>query len=313
MKAFAFRTFVLLLFFAVPVLAEPTIKLRMDVSPREITIGDQIQCNVTVIFSSSIKAVPLAIPATGPFELLAYAPPEVKVLPDGNQEMSHQFYLTTFTTGVVSLPPFLLNFVTDRGEPAQAQTQALDITVVSLLEKHGDEGQLRPLKGPYNFRSYFWLWFLLCVVIAGLAVYFGLLHIRNKKHGGAIFSGPPQPPEETAWEALHELEDSDLLESGQIKEYYSQLSTILRTYLENRYEISGLDRTTSELLSEVRRLDLPMDTTSVFRTFIENSDLVKFARLKPSETEIEDDLNRVKQFVTLTTPQKTPEPEKIPV
>jgi hypothetical protein len=68
--------------------ADPTVKLRMDVSPREITIGDPIHCNVTVIFSSSLKSAPLLVPATGEFELLAMMPAETKTLPSGENQIT---------------------------------------------------------------------------------------------------------------------------------------------------------------------------------------------------------------------------------
>jgi hypothetical protein len=49
------------------------------------------------------------------------------------------------------------------------------------------------------------------------------------------------------------------------------------------------------------------------RTFIENGDLVKFAKFTPDAASVDEDLNRVKQFIVSTTPQQTAESEKIPV
>ncbi len=293
--------------------ADPTVKLRMDVSPREITIGDPVRCNVTVIFSTSLQSLPLLAPATGEFELLAMVPPEIKTLPSGETQMTYPVIMTTFSTGTLSLPSFVLNFITPDGQRVEAKTQPLDIHVASLLEKHGDEGNLRPLKGTFNFRSYFWLWLTMGLLALATLLYFGLRHIKNKRRNTLETAGPPKPAEESAWEALQKLEDSDLRGSGQLKEFYVQLSDILRTYLERRFHISSMERTTSELLIEIRRLELPLDTTLILRVFIENSDLVKFAKFMPSDTAVEEDLNRVKQFITVTTPQKTQEPEKIPV
>jgi len=304
----------MLLMLATPLLAEPTVKLRMDASPKEITIGDPIHCNITVIFSSALKPSPLLPATTGDVEVLAYPAPEVKTLPDGNVEMTHKLVLTTFSTGTLTLPAFAINFTTVEGQRVETKTQPLDIDVISLLQKHGDEGNLRPLKGPYNYRSYFWLWVLLGLALLGVAAYFLMKYLQTKKKMTLENGGRPlRPPEEIAWDALHELEDSDLRQNGLIKEYYSRLSNILRTYLEQRYRISSLERTTSELMGDLRTLNLSLETTSVARQFLESGDLVKFAKLTPSDDEIDADINRVKQFITVTTPQKTQEPEKIPV
>jgi hypothetical protein len=182
-----------------------------------------------------------------------------------------------------------------------------------VLEKAGDEGNLRPLKGLFNFRSYFWVWFALISAAILFGLYFLIQYLKTNRRGPAVKLGPPKPPEEIAWKELLDLESSGLLAEGNVKEYYSRLSAILRNYLENRYQISCMDKTTSELLVEFRKLELSLDMTTLLRAFFESGDLVKFAKLTPTEKEIGDDLQHVKQFISVTTPQKAPEPEKIPV
>jgi len=161
-----------------------------------------------------------------------------------------------------------------------------------------------PLKGLFTFKSYLWIWILLGVlVLAGAAV--GVWRwIKISRGEAGIPQGPPRPPEEIIWEVIDRLERSDLLATGQIKEYYSQLSQALRQYLEYRFPMPALDRTTSELLVEFRRIEMPLDHQSILRYFFDTGDLVKFAKYVPSEEEISDDLERVKKFVALTTPKK---------
>jgi len=115
---------------------------------------------------------------------------------------------------------------------------------------------------------------------------------------------PPRPPEEVIWEIIQELEDSNLISEGKQKEFYSRLSTGLRQYLERRFKISALDRTTSELLNEFRKLPLHSEQVRQLKAFFESGDLVKFAKFTPSEESIDDDLDRVKKIVTETTPKK---------
>ncbi len=188
--------------------------------------------------------------------------------------------------------------------------------VPSLLAKYGDEGNLRPLKGLFDFPSYLWLWILIIVILGGTGLFFLIRWIQKKKQG-EIVTGPPKPPEVIAWEALNQLEFSGLLADGNVKEFYSRLSQILRQYLENRYHILALERTTTELLGEFRRLNLTLELTTLLRTTLDTGDLVKFAKFTPSDEEIEEDLNRTKQVVNLTTPKAEPAPEtsevKIPV
>jgi hypothetical protein len=131
--------------------------------------------------------------------------------------------------------------------------------------------------------------------------------LNKKKTGDIVPSGPPRPPEEWAWEAIHALEDADLIATGQAKEFYDRLSIIIREYLERRYGLSALDRTTAELISEFRRQNFPMMVTQICRAFLDNADLVKFAKFTPTVDEINADLNQVKQFVNITTVTKPDE------
>lgn len=295
--------------------AQPaSIQLRTEVGPREITIGDPIRYGITVVTSSSVVSLPVSTSAAlGEFERLRYDVQRPNRLPDQRVEVRHELTLTTFSTGTLTIPPMPLLFRDATGEMAVAQTEPVSVTVKSLLEEKGDEGGLRPLKGLYNFPSFWWIWILAGLLVLGL-LYFGWRAWRRSRPEAVAMRAPKRPAEMVAWEAIHRLEDSDLLEQGQVKEYYSRLSGLLRQYLEDRYAISALDRTTGELLQLFRTIQLTLEQASLAREFFENSDLVKFAKFTPDQDSVEDDLNRVKRFVTVTTPQpEQKKDEPIPV
>jgi hypothetical protein len=160
------------------------------------------------------------------------------------------------------------------------------------------------------------LWVTLAVLsVIGLGIW---LWKRRKRLQLEMQQGAPlRPPEETIWDLINRLENSTLIAEGNTKEFYYQLSVGLRQYLENRFQFSALDRTTAELLGEFRRNNFSLDLTSLLRDFFDNSDLVKFAKFTPTENEVAQDLLRVKQVVTQTTPQiskeKETSEEKIPL
>ncbi len=296
-----------------------TIQLRMEVSPQKITIGDIVKVDITVTVSSTVVPAPFQ-PTTplGEFEVRNSLSTPLKPLDNGKVTLTHSLLLTTFSTGTQAIPALTLTFQSADGSVSEAKTEELKIEVRSLLQEKGDEGNLRPLKGFFNFKSYLWLWILLGFLAMGGLVYWGIKY-RHKKLG--IIGGPKMPlqkPEEWAWQQLHKIEDSDLIEAGKIKEYYSELSFVLRGYLERRYGMSALDRTTAELLSDIRKMNLTGQVFNSVRDFLESGDLVKFAKYAPAADEIEKDLIRVKETVTWTTPAvaeeiKVEKEDKIPV
>jgi hypothetical protein len=297
--------------------AQPTVAVQTDAAPREVYIGDPIAYKITVTVSSDVLVAPFALPVPfGDFETLRVSSPTASVDPaSGKVALQTQAYITTFSTGALSIPSITIPISTVGGSSSSITTEAIAIHVKSLLAEKGDEGHLRPLKGLFTFRSYTWIWWLAGILAAALLGFF----LWKKRTGRSLLgpekTGPKKPPEQTAWEALHALEDSDLLATGQQKEFYFRLSLILRQYLEERYGMSALDKTSSELLVEFRRVELPSDLNSLLRYFFDNADLVKFAKLTPEEREIVDDLNRVKQFINATTVKKpeTPQEEKLPL
>lgn len=302
--------------FALPFLhaqnsAPPTIKMRTDVSPKVITIGDPILVRIFIDYPPTVVPEPIKFPAKfETFELLDLRSLPPKTRADSLVHQEHRLILTTFSTGTHIVPPLKLVFQGPSKQPVQAQTPPVEIKVESLLEKYGDEGSLRPLKGFFNFRSYTWLWILLAL-LAGAALLAWVASRRKRRKNGAVAPGPPpRPPEEVVWETILDLEASTYLADGNYKEYYSRLSNALRLYLEGRFQMSALDRTSTELLGDFRRANFPAEHLSLLRTVLTNADLVKFAKLRPPENAPTDDLTRIKKFVHETTPAKEEKPRK---
>lgn len=295
----------LLIFLCATAHAEPSVQIRTEIEPREIYIGDPVLVGVLVTVSTGVASTPLSPPQTmGDFELLNLSSPTASFGKDGKVTTTYRFIVTTYSTGPVILPALPLAFSTITGSHTEAKTEEITIKVKSLLEEKGDEGNIRPLKGLFDFKSYLWLWILLGILLAGTGGYFLRGWFSGRKGTTPVPIGPPRPPEEVAWEAIHALEDADLVANGQIKEFYYRLSVVLRQYMEHRYRISALDRTTHELLIEFRRQKFSMDLINLCRDFFDNADLVKFAKFTPDEPEVQLDLNRAKQFINTTTPQK---------
>ncbi len=295
-----------------------TIQLRQEVSPKTITIGDLIKVETTVVTSSTVVPAPFkpGVPL-GEFEIRNFSSTPPKTIENGKISITHSMDITTFSTGTQTIPSLTLAFQGPDGTPAETKTEEVKIEVRSLLMEKGDEGGLRPLKGLYNFPSYLWLWILLALLAAAGGAYWIWKHYKKRALQLGVAQGPPKPPEQWAWENLHKLEDSDFIEQGKVKEYYSELSFILRGYLERRYQVSALERTSAELLADFRKMNHSPHLSNLLKDFLETGDLVKFAKYTPATDEIEKDLLRVKEAITITTPvalglEKKAE-EKIPV
>ena len=159
--------------------------------------------------------------------------------------------------------------------------------------------ELRDIRGPVAIPGeWFWLWLLLgCLLAIGLSVFAWLYFKREKP---AVVE-PPRPAWEVALEKLLKLEQSALIVQGQVKEYYAQLSGVVRWYIEERFNVRAPEMTTEEFMEAVRSSDKLTRKNQIFlQDFLNASDMVKFAKFIPSPEEMYQGLKLARTFVEET-------------
>lgn len=117
---------------------------------------------------------------------------------------------------------------------------------------------------------------------------------------------PPRPPWEVALEALHDLRHAGLTREGRFAEHFDRATDIVRRYLGDRYGFDGLECTTREMLGELRRTTPRIPVLDEAERFLRQADLVKFARLTPSEVECTAAVAEAELIIERTVPPPTP-------
>ncbi len=179
----------------------------------------------------------------------------------------------------------------------------LTLSVVSLLDgTNATPRDLKPL-AHWPDRSR-WILPAVLALIALLALLMGLF-MRGRK--GALPArpiAPPIPPHDVALAALKALRERGYAESGQIALFYTELSQIVRTYIEARFGLKAPEQTTEEFIREATssRL-LSLDHQLLVSEFLEQCDLVKFARHQPSLQDMSAALAAAERLVRETIPQ----------
>lgn len=191
------------------------------------------------------------------------------------------------------------------GQWREVRNEAKTLVVKSALQGNTDV-TLRDIKSAVWFIPWYWFLILACII----AVCAVVLFIRFKKTAGnALPQVPPRPAHEIALEELDTLKRKDLVSRGDWKTYYSELSDIVRRYLENRFGLAAPDMTTEEFLVYVRdRSILEASYKSLLREFLTASDLVKFAKYIPDAREGDQAMVTARQFVEQTGLGKTESP-----
>lgn len=164
---------------------------------------------------------------------------------------------------------------------------------------------IRDIKGLVPLpMSKWWLWLLLAVVIAALLAWF-IGWLRKRRQARAVPPALPRlSPYELAVRSLQQLIAEKLHERGLADEFYTKLSQIVRVYLEGRFALRAPELTTEEFLREVSRDDtLTQGHKDLLAAFLQESDLVKFAKLQPSSSDMRRALEAAENFIHETRPR----------
>ena len=155
------------------------------------------------------------------------------------------------------------------------------------------------IKVKYTFWEIF-RWILLGLAVAALIV--GIIYIvkRVKAHKPIIELHPEPviPPDEKALKALETLRRKELWQTGKVKEYYTELTDIVRNYLEEAWGINSTDMTSDETLDayhDSRAYDDVCETK--LRQMLRTADMVKFAKGEPLPNEHTQAMSHAVEFV----------------
>jgi len=101
---------------------------------------------------------------------------------------------------------------------------------------------------------------------------------------------------------LKELDANKLWQKDDLKQYYSELTEILRSYMEKRFGINALESTSDEIIAQLNNVDLSAVQIEYIRFILELADLVKFAKSRPLQNENIQAMQNAFAFVETTKP-----------
>ena len=107
---------------------------------------------------------------------------------------------------------------------------------------------------------------------------------------------------------LDELEKKNLWQSDRIKEYYTELTDIIRIYIEDRFNTPAMELTTDELLYKAKMHKSLQPYRQLLETILTTADLAKFAKAQPLPEEHTTAMENARQFVISSKPVVTETP-----
>ena len=123
--------------------------------------------------------------------------------------------------------------------------------------------------------------------------------MKRKKKEPVVFRKPKPklPPHRIALDAFEKLKNEKLWQQGRIKDYHSEISDILRVYIEGTYNIAAMEMTTWEIIRSFAGAKIEQANLEKLRQILEMADLVKFAAHRPRQEDVDASIERARAFI----------------
>ena len=224
---------------------------------------------------------------------------------NGRVMIKRDFILQSFDSGMYVLPPLQYVVGKDTFLTPHQSLKVIAVNVDTLKTVH----DYKPVENvpfklfdwvPDVISDYWWVYLIVLLVIAiGLFVY--LKWLRN----GELPLKPKKkrlPPYEEAILHLELLKQKQLWQAGQEKIYFTELTDILRVYIDRRFGINAVEMTSSQIIEVLRTNEETRAVNSLLNSILEVADFVKFANMRTLPDDNETAYQRALNFVNETKP-----------
>jgi hypothetical protein len=267
-------------------------------------IGDHAHLSFTVsqkpnqkvimpIFSDSIK---------GGLELVEPMKLDTVKSQDGHILVSQHYVVTAYNDSLLYIPPF--PFVLN-GDTVWSKSLSLKVVQPFKIDTASNSiTDIKPVMDPKFDWMRLFIILLIILAIHGLIVLGMVLYCKYFKKSPILDTKSQElllPPHVVALSYLDKIKQEKAWQQGRSKEYHTQLTEVLREYIERMYKINSMEMTSEEILDQFRFLRLEQKSVYLcLQQILKLADLVKFAKWDATPDEHELSLMNAYLFVNQT-------------
>ena len=272
-----------------------------------IKIGEPIQYEVKIDYKEGDKIVFPTISDSLNYHIEVLGKNLDTIKTDGKSEIVQHLQLTGYDVGKFSIPSLSIQ---KNGENLTTKKLEIEIQDIAVDTTKNAIFPIKPvMEEEYSIGDYwnkYWLYGIIALILFIIAIVLVVLYIRAKSK----LSGKDsyKTPYDEAKTSLKALDAKKYLKRGEQKEYYTQLSFIVRRYLGRVYNFSALEILSDDLVKYIStKQDILPEDIQKFKQFLYDADLVKFAKQQFNDSTNNMYRNWIEEFVERTKPLEIPE------
>lgn len=302
--------YILFLLFGTLNLNAQDVEVSSSIDTNYLLFGEQTQIHLKVKGQLNGEKIEVKFPhiidTLNEFVEVVHSSPIDTSYPDKNDlsifEQTQTITITSFDSGYYLLPPF--HFIIGDDTVTTTEELFIDVQPVAVDTSKSIFDIKKPIEEPFSMIDWLkenWIWIVAILVVIILIIVL-IKYLKNRPEPEVKEVIQKIPAHELALQHLEKLREQNLWQSGKVKQYHSEISEILRTYLEDRYKMPALENTTDEIMQSMRFQTINPDVLAKLKHTLSLADLVKFAKEQPLPAENELSLVNAIEFVNETKP-----------
>jgi len=267
-------------------------KLNIEIDSTVLKIGDIITYRLFPIGTNDQIIVYPQIPGTESMEIR-----NQDLLKRGNQIIGKEFSIVFWDTGSFHIPTLEIEVLrSDSTFDYAFISDSISVSIVSSI-LDTDDRIIKPIKDPFPLK--FPLRWKMIIRIVVLIALFGILVylFTQRQKSDKIIEKPIERFPSASEIALQQLEELIALMKKSDKEFYVQLTHLIREFLENKWYFSALEMTTADLELHHSLVPFCNSEFTYLISMLQKADLVKFAKNLVDSAERKEDVEWVRNFI----------------
>ena len=283
-----------------------TIGTKLDSA--RVTMGKTITLHIDITQDKNVNGLLVTLLAdtlSNKVEIADKGHADTTMLDNNRMEIKRDVALQAFDPGTYQLPPiaYLVGSDTIKSQPLTLTVDSIQVDPNAKIKDFKPVAEV-PFKlmdwVPDFISNYWWIWLL------GIALIAAAIYAYYKWFKKGINPLKPikkrLPPYEEAMLALQQLKERNLWQNGQEKEYYTQLTDILRVYIDRRFGINAVEMTSTQIMEKIKQNKEAHIANNQLNNVLEIADFVKFANMHTLADDNEIAFQRSLNFVEQTKP-----------
>lgn len=270
--------------------------VSIETDTTTIRIGEQIQYKILVNEINNVIFPKLQLDSLGKVEVVESLPIDTL-----KNKLEKTYLLTSFDSGQYILPKQQVLINSKKFLTESLLVNVAKVKVDTARQKMFPIKSIKREAKTFDDYKHLWWWIIPILLLLAIVLYV-VFRKKEKKEVVKVYIVPIQE----ALRRLIELDEKHLLQQNKIKAYYTELTDIVRTYIEKDISIPALESTTNELVetiidfNESSNLGISKETIQQLKEVLQGADLVKFAKSRPMIEEIRSDRNIVEEILKNT-------------